>query len=125
MLHSLTLVSCVLDVLLFVQSKKHDSLSYIEGEIFEMKSLFARKEADALARFERESAEKQQSLERAREELRALNLQLQQVTHQYQDAQNCVHQNEQELRVLIVELDKERRQRAQMKQQLQAMFPDL
>ena len=107
------------------QSKKQDSLSYIESEVSEMQSLFVRRESDAAKLHAKEMADKTAELERARADLLELQLKVDRLTKQYQDAQNSSHATEQEMRVLVVELDRERRQRKQMKMQLQAMFPDL
>jgi len=90
-----------------------------------MKSMFERKESETKARFEAQAEELRTDLARARDEAQKLTHQLNERTQQYQYAQNCVHRNEQELRVLIGEVEREKRQRQQLKLQLQALLPEL
>ena len=108
-----------------LQNKKCESLSYIESEVSSMKLLFERKESESAGKLELAQSEGRAEAERARQEQRRIEAELQQRTQQYQDAQNSVHQCEQEMRVIIVQLDKERKQRVQIKQKLEGLMPQL
>lgn len=90
-----------------------------------MKLLFERKESESAGKLELAQSERRAEAERARQEQRRIEAELQQRTQQYQDAQNSVHQCEQEMRMLIVQLDKERKQRVQIKQKLEGLMPQL
>jgi chromosome segregation ATPase len=106
-------------------SKKQESLSYIDKEVENMKCMFEEKEKEIKHKYEKEIDELKQSNNRLRDELQQVRIELTERTHQYQDALNSSHRNEQELRMLIMELEQQKKHKQQLKLQIQAMLPEL
>jgi chromosome segregation ATPase len=106
-------------------AKKTSSLTYIEEEVADMKKMFRRKEDDLRRTEEKRREQLEKEVRDLQEEVNRLYAEMKKAQADHQEASNLVHQTEQEMRVLVVELDRERKQRKQMKQQLQNLFPDM
>lgn len=103
-------------------AKKQSSLAYVESELEAMKSLFDRKEADLRDQHRRDRQEHERDMAAARELASRHEQHAREETRRFQDAANRLHQAEHDLRILVVELEKERRQRKDIKEQLQRMI---